>query len=76
MVAAAENTDALRISCCIGYGLVVYALLYWDKTDWLSVGLGIILMAMVALFLIVVSKLGMDGERYIFTESPRKSRLA
>lgn len=61
---SAENTDALRISCCIGYGLVVYALLYWDKTDWLSVGLGIILMAMVALFLIVVSKLGMDGERF------------
>eukprot|EP00095_Tigriopus_kingsejongensis_P000562 maker-scaffold776_size99073-snap-gene-0.18 protein:Tk00562 transcript:maker-scaffold776_size99073-snap-gene-0.18-mRNA-1 annotation:"hypothetical protein AURANDRAFT_62184" len=61
---SAENSDALRIGCCIGYGVVVYALLYWDKTEWLSVGLGIILMAMVLLFLIVVSKMGLDAERF------------
>ena len=60
LLPAASNTDALRISCCIGYGIVVYALLYWDKTDWLSIGLGVVLMAMVLLFLIVDIRLGVD----------------
>ena len=39
---------------------MVYALLYWDKTDWLSIGLGVVLMAMVLLFLIVDIRLGVD----------------
>ena len=52
--------ESLRISCCIGYGIIVYALLYWDKTDWLSIGLGVVLMAMVLLFLIVDIRLGVD----------------
>ena len=56
----AENTDLIRISCCIGYAILVYGLLYWDKTHHLSVGLGIIMVAMAALFMVVVVKLGID----------------
>ena len=60
----AENTPALRISCCIGYGIVVLALLFADKVNSLGVGLGLVMVAMVMLFLTVVIRLGIDGSRF------------
>ena len=55
-----ENTVTLRVACCIGYAVVVLALLYWDKTDMLGVFLGTMMMGMVALFLVVVVFMGLD----------------
>ena len=48
------NSVALRVGCCCAYAVVVLALLYWDKVDMLGIMLGIVMMAMVALFLVVV----------------------
>ncbi|XP_040573501.1 divalent metal cation transporter MntH [Lepeophtheirus salmonis] len=59
-----ENTNFIRISCCIAYGVVVYALLFWDKTDYLSVGLGVIMVGMIILFFLVVINLGLDFKRF------------
>lgn len=56
---------ALRVSCCIGYAIVVYGLLYWDATHYLSIGLGIVLVGMAALFLVVVIELGLDWKRQV-----------
>ena len=53
----------LRVGCCIAYAVVVLALLYWDKTDALGVFLGLVMMAMVALFFVVVALMGMDWEK-------------
>jgi len=60
----AKNTPALRISCCVGYGVIVVALLFADKVNSLGVSLGIIMVGMVVLFLVVVAKLGVDAERF------------
>ena len=50
----------LRVGSCLAYAVVVLALLYFDKTEMLGVGLGIVMMGMVSLFLIVVFYMGMD----------------
>lgn len=60
----AENTVGLRVGCCIGYGIVVLAFLFADRVDSLGIGLGLVMIGMVTLFLVVVSKLGLDGERF------------
>ena len=60
----AENTVGLRIGCCIGYGVVVLGILFTDRVDSLGIGLGIVMVAMVTLFLVVVVELGLDGERF------------
>ena len=31
-----ENTTALRVGCCVGYAVIVLALLYWDKVGTLT----------------------------------------
>ena len=59
-ITGVDNTDPIRISCCIAYGIIVYGLLFWDKTHHLSVGLGMVLIGMTALFLVVVITLGVD----------------
>ena len=53
----------LRVGCCVAYAVIVLALLYWDKTDLLGIFLGLVMMGMVALFLVVVIKMGVDGEK-------------
>ena len=53
----------LRVGCCVAYAIIVLALLYWDKTDLLGIFLGLVMMGMVALFLVVVIKMGVDGEK-------------
>ena len=55
-----ENTTGMRVGCCVAYAVVVLALLYWDKTEWLGVFLGIMMIGMVALFLVVVVFMGLD----------------
>ena len=59
----AENTVGLRVGCCIAYGVVVLAILFTDRVDSLGIGLGIVMVAMVTLFLVVVAELGLDAER-------------
>ena len=59
-IPGADNSTALRVSCCVGYAVIVLALLYWDKTDKLGVFLGIVLIGMAVLFLIVVIKMDVD----------------
>ena len=51
---------AWRIGLCITYGIIVLGLLFWDKVDMLGQFLGIILVAMVLLFLIVVCLMTLD----------------
>lgn len=52
--------DAWRIGLCISYGIIVLGLLFWDKVERLGQFLGIILVAMVLLFLIVVCMMTLD----------------
>jgi len=60
----AENTVGLRVGCSFAYGIVVLGILFADKGDSLGIGLGIVMIAMVILFLVVVAKLGLDGVRF------------
>lgn len=60
----AENTHGLRIGCCIAYGVIVLAILFADKVNSLGVALGLVMVGMVILFLVVVIRLGLDGERF------------
>ena len=60
----AQNTVGIRVGSCFAYGIAVYALLFLDRTEALSVGLGLVLMAMVGLFLAVVVELGIDWGRF------------
>ena len=57
-----EQLTGIRIGCCVAYAVIVLALLFWDKTDQLGIFLGIVMMAMVALFLVVVVKIGIAGK--------------
>ena len=59
-IPGSENTVTLRVTCCIAYAVVVLALLYWDKVDMLGVFLGVMMMAMVVLFCVVVLSIGLD----------------
>ena len=54
------QTTEIRVACCVGYAVIVLALLYWDKTDILGVFLGIVLVGMAVLFFIVVVKMDVD----------------
>ena len=58
-----DNTTAVRVSCCIAYAVAVYGLLVWDRTEVLSIALGVVLMVMIGLFLVVVCILGVDTNR-------------
>ena len=57
-------TVAIQVSSCVGYAVVVSGLLIAGQTYYISIGLGIILVAMVSLFLVVVIELGIDWERF------------
>ena len=50
----------LRVGSCLGFALVVMLLMYWDKTEKLGVILGLVMMAMVGLFCLVVFYMGID----------------
>ncbi len=50
----------VRVTTCFAFAIVVYGLLFFEQTSQLSVGLGVVLVGMVALFLGVVIKLGID----------------
>lgn len=52
-----------RVGFCIFYGIIVLALLFWDKVDSLGMVLGFIMMGMVILFLVVVSFMDIDGKQ-------------
>ena len=52
----------IRIGCSIAYAVIVLTLLFWDKTDKLGIFLGMVMMGMVALFLVVVVKIGIAGK--------------
>jgi hypothetical protein len=53
----------LRVGTCVAYAVVVLVLLWFDKTEKLGIFLGIVMLAMVTLFLVVVIKMGIDLER-------------
>jgi len=57
--------DSWRIGLCICYGIIVLALLCWDKVDLLGQCLGVILMAMVILFFIVVCLMTLDIKKLL-----------
>lgn len=54
-------TVGWRLGWCIFYGVIVLALLFWDKVDSLGMVLGFIMMGMVILFLVVVCYMDIDG---------------
>ncbi len=57
-------TVAIQVSSCVGYAVVVSGLLLLDQTYYLSVGLGLLLVAMAVLFLVVVIRLGLDWKAF------------
>lgn len=59
-----EQATTVRWISSIVYAAVVIAVLFANKTDLLGVGLGIVTVSMVALFLILVIRLGLDGIRF------------
>ena len=61
-VVSDETVTAVRIGCCVGYAVIVLGLLFWDKTDQLGIFLGLVMMGMVALFFVVVVKIGLAGK--------------
>ena len=52
-----------RVGFCIFYGVIVLALLFWDKVDSLGMVLGFVMMGMVLLFLVVVCYMDIDAEK-------------
>ena len=62
-IPGAQNTDIYRIGFCIGYGVMVLGLLYWNKVDMLGILLGFVMMSMIVLFLVVVIFTGLDFKR-------------
>ena len=62
-VLGVDDTTAVRVCTCAGYAVVVLGLLFWGKTRYLSIGLGVVLIGMVILFLVVVIELGLDWSR-------------
>ncbi len=54
------ESTVVRVTTCFAFAIMVYGLLFFEQTSQLSVGLGVVLVGMVALFLGVVIKLGID----------------
>jgi len=55
------SQNAIRISGCFLYGIAVIAILYQDKADAIGVGLGVVMMAMIVLFLAAAISVGCSG---------------
>lgn len=55
-----DETVAWKIGFCVIYAVVVIALLVADKTEMLGIFLGLVMMAMVGLFLSVVTQLDIN----------------
>jgi len=55
-----EQSVAWKIGFCVMYAVIVIALLVADKTEMLGIFLGLVMMAMVGLFLSVVVQLNID----------------
>ena len=55
-----DETVAWKIGFCVIYAVVVIALLVADKTEMLGIFLGVVMMAMVGLFLSVVTQLDIN----------------
>ena len=53
-----------RTSCCVGYGVVILAILFTDRVDSLRIRLGKVMVVMVTLFLVVVIELRLDVWRF------------
>ena len=59
-----NQTTVIQVTSCVGYAVIVSALLLFGQTYHISVALGVILVAMAVLFLIVVIRLGVDWESF------------
>ena len=59
-----NQTSKVQIPSCVGYGLFVGALLLLGQTYYISIGLGVILVAMAVLFMVVVIILGLDWKAF------------
>ena len=55
------NPDGVRVVGCFIYGALVLAILYMDKVDVIGVGLGVVMMAMIGLFLAAATTVGFSG---------------
>ena len=52
------SATSVRVFGCLGYAAAVLAILYWDQVDSIGVGLGIVMMAMIGLFLAAAMTVG------------------
>ncbi|CAL1146579.1 unnamed protein product [Cladocopium goreaui] len=52
------SQNAVRIGGCFGYGIAVIAILYQDQADAIGTGLGVVMMAMIVLFLAAAITVG------------------
>eukprot|EP00913_Durusdinium_trenchii_P030515 g28584.t1 len=57
--------NAVRIAGCFAYGTAVLAILYLDQVDAIGIGLGVVMMAMVALFLAAASTVDVSGSQLL-----------
>jgi len=55
------NPDGVRVAGCFIYGALVLAILYMDKVDVIGIGLGVVMMAMIGLFLAAATTVGFSG---------------
>lgn len=56
----------VRVASCLVFAVVVVVLLYWDKTEKLGIMLGLVMMAMLVLFCVVVFYMGIDWTKLGF----------
>lgn len=54
------SATSVRVCGCLGYATAVLAILYWDQVDSIGIGLGIVMMAMIGLFLAAAVTVGLS----------------
>ena len=64
------NPDGVRVVGCFIYGALVLAILYMDKVDVIGVGLGVVMMAMICLFLAAATTVGFSGYSLLLSLVP------
>ena len=64
------NPDGVRVVGCFIYGALVLAILYMDKVDVIGVGLGVVMMAMIGLFLAAATTVGFSGYSLLLSLVP------
>eukprot|EP00449_Zooxanthella_nutricula_P055676 CAMPEP_0198570338 /NCGR_PEP_ID=MMETSP1462-20131121/108975_1 /TAXON_ID=1333877 /ORGANISM="Brandtodinium nutriculum, Strain RCC3387" /LENGTH=253 /DNA_ID=CAMNT_0044301453 /DNA_START=23 /DNA_END=780 /DNA_ORIENTATION=+ len=60
-----EDRSLIRVGSCLGYAATVILILAWDQTDALGVCLGVVMVAMIGLFAVVVALMGFSWSAFL-----------